>query len=83
MSGSVEFTLQENPTGFTAALSSYRGVIENEFQLANQQASQHEENVNRRIIGRYGDGQAQISLDTFDGRVKLGKSATDAVKECK
>jgi hypothetical protein len=83
MSGAVEMALRDRLPGFTAALSSYRGLIENEFKLNIKQASQHEETINRRIIGRYGDGQAQITLDTFDGKVKLGKLAPGQVKECK
>lgn len=83
MSGAVAMSLRDKPPGFTAALSSYRGPIENELQLKIKQASQHEETINRRIIGRYGDGQAQITLDTFDGKVKLGKLAPGEVKECK
>jgi hypothetical protein len=83
MSGAVEMALRDKPPGFTAALSSYRGLIENEIKLNIKQASQHEETINRRIIGRYGDGQAQITLDTFDGKVKLGKLAPAEVKECK
>ncbi|MDT4896272.1 MAG: hypothetical protein QOH25_1349 [Acidobacteriota bacterium] len=83
MSGTVEMALRDKPPGFTAALSSYRGPIENQIQLKIKQAAQHEETINRRIIGRYGDGQAQITLDTFDGKVKLGKLAPGAMKECK
>ena len=83
MSGAVKMALRGKTPGFTAALSSYRGLIENEIQLKVKQASQHEEPVNRRIIGRYGDGQAQITLDTFDGKVKLGKLAPSETKECK
>ncbi|MBA2733581.1 MAG: DUF4097 family beta strand repeat protein [Acidobacteria bacterium] len=82
MSGAVEMSLRDNPPGFTAALSSYRGLIENQFQLKIKQASPPEEAINRRIIGRYGDGQAQITLDTFDGKVKLSKLAPGAVKDC-
>lgn len=83
MSGAVGMSLRDKLPGFTVALSSYRGLIENDIQLNIKQASQHEESVNRRIIGRYGDGQAQITLDTFDGKVKLGKLAPGEMKECK
>lgn len=85
MSGAVEMALRDKPPGFTAALSSYRGTIENDFQLQIKQSrEQHMEgDVNRRVVGRHGDGQAQITLDTFDGKVKLGKLAPGAMKECK
>lgn len=83
MSGSVEMAIRDKPSGFTATLSSYRGVIENEFQLKINQASQHEENVNRRIVGRFGNGQALITLDTFDGRVRLTKLAQGTSNDCR
>lgn len=83
MSGAVEMLLRDKPPGFTAALSSYRGQIDNQIQLNIKQASQQEETINRRIIGRYGDGQAQITLDTFDGKVRLSKLAPGEMKECK
>jgi DUF4097 and DUF4098 domain-containing protein YvlB len=83
MSGAVGMILRDRPPGFTAALSSYRGQIDNQLQLHIKPASQQEETINRRIIGRYGDGQAQITLDTFDGKVKLGKLAPGEMKECK
>lgn len=85
MSGTVEMALRDKPPGFTAALSSYRGTIENDFQLQVKQTSeQHQEgDINRRIIGRLGDGQAQITLDSFDGKVKLAKISPGAIKDCK
>ena len=83
MSGAVEMSLRDKLPGFTAALSSYRGLIDNQIQLNIKQAASQEETVNRRILGRYGDGQAQITLDSFDGRVKLGKLAPGQMKECK
>jgi hypothetical protein len=83
MSGAIEMNLRDKLPGFTAALSSYRGLIDNQIQLKVKQTSEDESTVNRRIIGRYGNGQAQITLDTFDGKVKLGKLAPGQVKECK
>ncbi|MCA1849488.1 MAG: DUF4097 domain-containing protein, partial [Acidobacteria bacterium] len=82
MSGAVEMAVWEKPPGFTASLSSYRGTISNDFQLKIKESAQHQGDVNRRIVGSYGSGRAQISLDTFDGRVKLGKAASEAVKDC-
>ena len=83
MSGAVEMLVQDKPPGFTAALSSYLGIIDNEFQLKTKQSSQHEETVNRRIIGSFGSGRAQIMLDTFDGKVNLRKMPTGMLIECK
>jgi putative adhesin len=85
MSGSVEMAVRDKPPGFTAALSSYTGTIENDFQLQLKQSiEQHlEGEINRRIVGRHGDGQAQITLDSFDGKVKLSKLSPAELKECK
>ena len=84
MSGAVEMALRDKPPGFTAALSSYRGTIENDFQLQLQRSSELDvDSVNRRIVGNYGNGQAQITLDSFDGKVKLARLSHSAAKECK
>lgn len=84
MSGAVEMALRDKPPGFTAALSSYRGTIENDFQLQVKRTIEPDDaSINRRIVGNYGDGQAQITLDSFDGKVKLAKTSAGAVKECK
>jgi hypothetical protein len=42
-----------------------------------------EGDINRRLVGRHGNGRAQITLDSFDGKVKLGKLAPGNIKECK
>lgn len=83
MSGAIEMVVEDNPIGFTVVLSSYSGIVENEFDLKVKQASEHEENLNHRIIGSYGRGRAQIMLDTFDGKINLHKVASGAIKECK
>jgi hypothetical protein len=85
MSGAIEMAVRDKAPGFTAALSSYTGTIENDFQLQLRQSSeQHmETDVNRRIIGSHGNGRAQITLDSFDGKIKLAKLSPGAVKECK
>ena len=84
MSGSIEMAVRDKPPGFTVALSSYRGSIENDFQLQTKPSGEQrqEDDINRRIVGRYGNGQAQITLDSFDGRIKLVKLPPGAVKEC-
>jgi hypothetical protein len=74
MSGAVEMSLAPNPPGFTALLSSYRGQIEDGFSLKKTLKS-GPNTVNNRVLGRYGNGQAQVTLDSFDGRVKLAKAA--------
>jgi DUF4097 and DUF4098 domain-containing protein YvlB len=85
MSGAVEMEAPANSPGFTATLSSYRGGIETDFSLkTNKSAGNAASNpVNRRLIGRHGNGQAQITLDSFDGKVRLSKMAPGASKDCK
>jgi hypothetical protein len=85
MSGTVEMAVRDKPPGFTAALSSYRGSIENDFQVQLKQSGEQrqEGDINRRLVGRYGNGQAQITLDSFDGKVRLSKLAPGSIKECK
>jgi hypothetical protein len=39
--------------------------------------------INHRLIGRYGNGQAQVTLDSFDGTVKLRRLAAGSAKECR
>lgn len=82
MSGAVEMSLAPNPPGFTALLSSYRGQIEDSFSLKKTLKSSPSA-VNNRVLGRYGNGQAQVTLDSFDGRVKLAKSAGGNTQDCK
>ncbi|MCI0392848.1 MAG: DUF4097 domain-containing protein [Acidobacteria bacterium] len=88
MSGAVEMEAPANSPGFTATLSSYRGGIETDFSLKTGQSNRKQGNsgagpVNRRLIGRYGNGQAQITLDSFDGTVRLSKMAAGALIDCK
>jgi hypothetical protein len=91
MSGSVEMEAPANSPGFTVTLSSYRGGVETDFPLkagqytANKSKSGAPGNgaLNRRLIGRYGNGQAQITLDSFDGTVRLSKTAAGALKDCR
>lgn len=71
MSGAVEMGVRRGPPGFTALLSSYRGQVESDFKLSHKQ--QPNAATGNRLLGRYGDGRAQITLDSFDGRVTLKK----------
>jgi hypothetical protein len=81
MSGSVEMGLRRNPPGFTALLSSYRGPVETDFQLGPRQQPKGANGT--RLTGRHGDGRAQITLDSFDGLVKLSRLAQDSTEGCK
>ena len=72
MSGRVEMILPGNTHGFDAALSSYRGIIETDFDLStNSSASGGSQQ--RRLAGHFGNGKAKITLDSFDGFVRLTK----------
>lgn len=81
MSGRVEMFLPSAATGFSAVLTSYRGVVESDFSLANK-TTMPDTHGNRRLSGRIGQGSAQIALDSFDGLVRLSK-ATNSPAQCK
>jgi hypothetical protein len=92
MSGAVGMTLYGNPPGFTALLSSYRGQIEDGFSLKRLAKASGDSRDDKsgapnpngaRLLGRHGNGQAQITLDSFDGTVKLNRVASGATPECK
>jgi hypothetical protein len=92
MSGYVQMTIQANPPGFTATLSSYKGMVSTGFSflLKLKQPSSPDATdasvpppFSRRLTGRYGNGRAQLTLDSFDGVVLLNKGLPGAVKDCK
>jgi len=80
MSGPIEMVLLA-PGGFTAVLSSYRGTVESNFPMKIIQSTINDP-VNHRLTGRFGNGQAQISLDSFDGVVRLNKAAPGTTRDC-
>jgi hypothetical protein len=82
MSGRVEMQLPENTHGFNATLSSYRGLVETDFPLKTRQ-SIPENSANRRLAGRFGNGKAQITLDSFEGLVRLTRIASNTIGRCK
>jgi hypothetical protein len=75
MSGRVEMLLPANPSGFNATLSSYRGLVESDFTLTTKQQASDAAH-NRRRVGTYGNGKAQITLDSFEGFVRLTRLPT-------
>lgn len=82
MSGRVEMILPDNTKGFDASLSSYQGIVESDFKLKPTQPT-IEANHGQRLIGRFGNGKSQISLDSFDGLVRLTKVAPGTMEGCK
>ncbi len=73
MSGRVEMFLPINTAGFDAVLSSYLGMVETDFPfgVVGESAPNQSE---RRLAGKFGNGGPQITLDSFEGLVRLTKS---------
>lgn len=90
MTGVVRMFIQREPPGFYASLSSYRGQIQSDFELKQELSSntatsdlpQTERQPVRRMIGRYGEGDARITLDSFSGTVQLGRAQNEVWKKC-
>ncbi len=82
ISGEVEMIVQPDAPGFTATLASYSGEIETAFPLT-LDTPLRGGGLNRRIIGRYGDGSAQINIDSFSGSARIAKRASAAIDGCK
>lgn len=80
ISGAVEMSVQPDPPGFTATLITYSGDIETDFPLTVNTPLTGP--INRRIVGVYKDGQAQVMLDSFSGTVSIVK-AMGAQTGCK
>jgi hypothetical protein len=82
ISGAIEMHIQTDAPGFTATLTTYNGDIDTAFPLKlESQASGG--SSNRRIVGRFGDGSAQLVLDSFSGGVQLAKARAQELKTCK
>jgi DUF4097 and DUF4098 domain-containing protein YvlB len=80
-SGSAHMTIPENSPGFLATLSSYSGSAETDFPLTLEPGLQRG-SINNRITGKFGDGGAQITLDSFSAEVKLRKASSHSFKQC-
>ena len=81
LSGAVLMAVSDEAAGFTATLSSYTGSVQTDFDLK-PEASSQSAGGNHRIVGTYGGGRSQIELDSFNGRVRLSKVSSSAVKKC-
>ena len=82
MSGRVEMVLPAATRGFDAILSSYKGIIETDFKLNTKQVAAHS-TQNRRLVGSFGNGKAQLFLDSFEGLVRLTKVDEASMPACK
>ncbi|HST23998.1 MAG TPA: DUF4097 family beta strand repeat-containing protein [Blastocatellia bacterium] len=82
ISGEVGMFIQPDAPGFTATLMTYSGNIETAFPLKVETPIQGGP-INRRISGRFGNGGAQITLDSFNGAVGLSKGSPAEWKQCK
>jgi hypothetical protein len=91
MSGLVRMLIQKEPGGFVASLSSYKGQILLDFDLktelsantASPDLPSTQGQPVRRITGRYGNGDARITLDSFSGTVQLARSPSEVWKKCR
>ena len=81
MEGRVIMAIPETSPGFTAILSSYNKDVVTTFPIATEQILGGGMGVNRRVVVKQGNGDAQITLDSFGQTVhlvKLGTGATGA-----
>jgi DUF4097 and DUF4098 domain-containing protein YvlB len=81
-SGGAQMNLAGSVPGFTAALSTYSGDIETDFALT-VESPEHQGAVNRRLVGRYGDGKTQVSLESFSGEIQLKKGNANKAENCR
>jgi DUF4097 and DUF4098 domain-containing protein YvlB len=82
VSGEVSLRIPADSPGFTATLSSYSGEIQTDFPIKLDSPIQSGP-INRRVVGRYGDGQSDITLDSFSGTALLGKLPAGQAAICK
>ena len=76
LSGHVSMDIPDT-VGFTAALSSYSGQINTDFQFPNATPA----NRTDRWI-KHGDGSGRIELDSFNGSVSLRKIVASSGADC-
>jgi len=71
-SGDTVMTIQPNPPGFTLSLSSYSGEMETAFPIDVSDPVRPGP-INRKLVGRRGEGGADIVLTSFSGTARLLK----------
>jgi hypothetical protein len=72
--GEVRMAIPDSSPGFTAMISSYNGEVLTDFAIRNQNPAGQPNN--HRVEARQGNGQAQITLDSFSQPVRLTKLTT-------
>jgi hypothetical protein len=78
MDGKLRMSIPANAPGFTATLWSYRGEAKSDFPLTQESQT----GVVHRLSGHYGNGQAQIKLDSFGGNISLNKVEASTFEAC-
>jgi hypothetical protein len=74
MEGRITMSIPDGSPGFTANLMSYNSDASTDFAVRATNASPGSQ-ASRRVEARHGDGQAQITLDSFSQSVRLVKLA--------
>lgn len=83
LGGQIEMMIQSDAPGFRVDLITYNGDMETDFPIR-KETSMRNEPINRSIKGTYkGGGSTQITLDSFNGGVRLKKASPGALRECK
>jgi hypothetical protein len=81
LAGVVQMAVPED-SGFSAKLSSYARGVETDFEINADSSSSPTADTNRRIVGTHGDGRSRIELDSFNGKVRLSKIASNTIGSC-
>jgi hypothetical protein len=82
MEGHVRMAIPDGSPGFTANLMSYNSDALSDF-AARTSTPRPDSQAMRRVEVRQGDGQAQITLDSFSQTVRLAKLAPGAAPACR
>jgi hypothetical protein len=82
MEGHVFMSIPDSSPGFTANLMSYNSDAVSDF-VVRTSTPRPDSQAMRRVEIRQGDGQAQITLDSFSQTVRLAKLAPGAAPACR
>jgi DUF4097 and DUF4098 domain-containing protein YvlB len=81
LSGLLELKLPADTRGFTATLITYNGSLDLQFPLK-VEGPLPGGPINRKFTGTYGDGSARVTLDSFNGEMRIAK-IVGALTKCK